>query len=143
MVRAGVVNHPERWNESGFCEIQKPPKRYAVFDLESVTALTGFVKLRDFQTAHLQWVEQAPENGGGSRDQRGSEAIAVGSLAFVEKIRSELGVKALHRGFEHVDGMYVLNEPGASCARSFACENDALRRENSFLWDTEDENVGT
>jgi putative transposase len=26
MVRAGVVNHPEKWEESGFCEIQKPPK---------------------------------------------------------------------------------------------------------------------
>jgi putative transposase len=30
MVRAGVVNHPGQWNESGFCEIQEPPKRYAI-----------------------------------------------------------------------------------------------------------------
>jgi hypothetical protein len=28
IVRAGVVNHPEKWKESGFIEIQKPPKRY-------------------------------------------------------------------------------------------------------------------
>jgi hypothetical protein len=28
MVRAGVVNHPEKWKESGFIEIQKLPKRY-------------------------------------------------------------------------------------------------------------------
>src|SRR5687767_821724 len=27
MVRAGVVNHPGQWKESGFCEIQEPPKR--------------------------------------------------------------------------------------------------------------------
>ena len=25
MVRAGVVSHPEKWKESGFTEIQKPP----------------------------------------------------------------------------------------------------------------------
>jgi REP element-mobilizing transposase RayT len=36
MVRAGVVNHPERWKESGFKEIQKPPKRYAIVDLQSL-----------------------------------------------------------------------------------------------------------
>jgi len=30
------------------------------------------------------------------RDARWSEAVAVGSLAFVEKIKGELGVKALH-----------------------------------------------
>ena len=26
MVRAGVVNHPETWKDSGFFEIQNPPK---------------------------------------------------------------------------------------------------------------------
>ena len=31
------------------------------------------------------------------RDRRWSEAIAVGSLAFVERIKGELGFKALHR----------------------------------------------
>lgn len=82
MVRAGVVNHPGQWKESGFCEIQQPPKRYAVVDLQSVMALTGFVELGDFQTAHLQWVEQALENGRGLREDRWSEAIAVGSWAF-------------------------------------------------------------
>ena len=30
MVRDGVVNHPEKWKDSGFNEIQKPPKRYAI-----------------------------------------------------------------------------------------------------------------
>jgi hypothetical protein len=30
------------------------------------------------------------------RDERGSEAIAVDSLAFVEKVKSELGFKAVY-----------------------------------------------
>ena len=29
-----------------------------------------------------------------------SEAVAIGSLAFVEKVKSELGIKALHRELE-------------------------------------------
>ncbi|HSK29625.1 MAG TPA: transposase [Candidatus Limnocylindria bacterium] len=47
MVRAGVVNHPGQWKESGFSEIQKPPKRYIIIDFQSLSELRvcGFEKL--------------------------------------------------------------------------------------------------
>lgn len=38
MVRAGVVGHPGQWKESGFSEIQDPPKRYRIVDLRSLRA---------------------------------------------------------------------------------------------------------
>jgi putative transposase len=95
MVRAGVVSHPVEWAHSGYPEIQEPPKRYAVIDQEGLAALCGFTDLRDFQRAHRQWVAQALANGCAPRDDRWSQAIAVGSLAFVEKVKSELGVKAM------------------------------------------------
>ena len=41
-------------------------------------------------------------------DARWSEVVAVGSLAFVDKVKSELGAKALHREPEQVDGSYEL-----------------------------------
>ena len=44
--------------------------------------MSGFTNPRDFQRAHREWVEQAMENGGAPREDRWSEAIAVGSLAF-------------------------------------------------------------
>jgi hypothetical protein len=44
-------------------------------------------------------------------DDRWSEAIAVGSLAFVANVKGELGSKALHRTVEHRDGAYALREP--------------------------------
>jgi REP-associated tyrosine transposase len=100
MVRAGVMNYPGEWKESGFTEIHKPPKRYVIIDLRSLSELSGFADLRDFQRAHRQWVEQALENGLASRDERWSESIAVGSLDFVEKIKTELGIRAMHRDFE-------------------------------------------
>ena len=51
------------------------------------------------------------ERGRTIRDDRWSEAIAVGSLAFVESIKSELGSKALHRHLEQLGEGYALREP--------------------------------
>jgi hypothetical protein len=110
-------------------------------------ALTGFVELGDFQTAHLQWVEQALENGRGSREDRWSEAIAVGSWAFVKKIKGELGIKAMHREVESLGDSYALRERSEAYARQFAVqfavENEALRSENTFPWNESLENPGT
>jgi hypothetical protein len=41
---------------------------------------------------------------------RCSEAIAVGSLAFAEKIKGELGSRAMHREVEEFEGTHVLRE---------------------------------
>ena len=69
------------------------------------------------------------------RDARWSEAVAVGSLAFVEKFKSELGIKALHRELEQVDGKYALRESGEAYRDQFDSQNEALRRENTGSWE--------
>jgi hypothetical protein len=46
------------------------------------------------------------------RDAWWSEAVAVGSLAFVEEVKSDVGIKALHRELEQIDGTYVLRKSG-------------------------------
>jgi len=71
-----------------------------------------------------------------TRDERWTEALAVGSQAFVEKVKSELGPKALHRGLEPMDGTYALRESGNAYSGHFAVENEALRPENTLFWDT-------
>jgi hypothetical protein len=93
MVRAGVVGHPGQWKESGFSEIRDPPKRYRIVDLRSLSELSGFVNLEDFQRAHREWNEQRLENGLATRHDQWSEAIAVGSLGFVEQVKRQLGIK--------------------------------------------------
>ena len=60
-------------------------------------------------------------------DGRRTEALAVGSEAFVEKIKRELGPTALHRELEQVDGTYALRESGEADNSNFAVENEALR----------------
>jgi len=67
------------------------------YDLQGLFGLCGFSKLADFQQAHRQWVEIALRDESPVRDARWSEVVAVGSLAFVEKVKSELEFKAAHR----------------------------------------------
>ena len=68
MVRTGLVDHPVKWEHSGYHEIQQPPKRYAVIDLPGLVALCGFSKLADFQRAHCQWIEAALQGDLAVRD---------------------------------------------------------------------------
>jgi putative transposase len=143
MVRAGVVSHPVDWSHSGYREIQEPPRRYAIIDLQGLTALCGFADLRDFHRAHRQWVEQALANGCAARDDRWSQAIAVGSLPFAERVKSDLGIKAMHREVLEANGTYVLREPAESYARNFTGEMEPLSAENTVLWDESAGNIGT
>ncbi|HZA53698.1 MAG TPA: hypothetical protein VE616_05575, partial [Candidatus Udaeobacter sp.] len=134
MVRAGAVSHPTDWEQSGYREIQKPPKRYVIIDLPILSELNGFADVRDFQTAHRQWIEQTLESGHTVHDDRWSEAIAVGSLAFVANVKGQLGSKALHRTVEHRDGAYALREPGDTYNDDFGTKSEPLRLENTFFW---------
>jgi putative transposase len=135
MIRAGVVSHPGEWAHSGYRDIQEPPERYSVIDLQGLTALCGFADLGDFQRAHRQWVERALENGWALRDDRWSKAIAVGSLTFVENVKSELGIKAMHREVEDGGATYALRERSEAYGGDLGSETDALRRENTISWD--------
>jgi hypothetical protein len=56
---------------------------------EGCNRLCGFSNLADFQQAHRQWVEIALRDDLAVRDARWSEAVAVGNLNFVEKMKSE------------------------------------------------------
>ncbi len=133
MVRAGVVNHPAEWAHSGYREIEDPPERYAVIDLPGLSALCGFTGVGDFQQAHRQWVGEALDGEMAVREDRWSNAIAVGSLAFVGQVRSELGVKTMHREVVQLDGRYTLRAEMEAYGGDFASANDPLRLDNTIL----------
>jgi hypothetical protein len=62
------------------------------------------------------------------------EAIAVGSLAFVEQVKSELGIKAMHREVEQAGGTYTLQESSEAYGHEFARENEVLTLKNTIPW---------
>ena len=64
----------------------------------------------------------------------GSEAIAVGSLAFVENVKKQLGIKAAHRDGTEAEGSYALREPTEAYAARFTGEIEPVIRENTFFW---------
>ena len=77
------------------------------------------------------------------RDDRWSEAIAVGSLLFVETIKNDLGVKASYREVVRADGIYVLREPSEAYTRNLTGKNEALSSENTLPWNESLETSGT
>jgi putative transposase len=87
------------------------------------------------QQAHRQWVEEALQGELAVRDARWSEAIAVGSLAFVERIKGELGIKAVHREVERAGGTYALREQSEVYGGDLGSESAALRPENTIFWE--------
>jgi putative transposase len=105
--------------------------------------LCGFTDLRDFQRAHCEWIEQALGNGCAPRDDRWSESIVVGTLDFVERVKNDLGIKAMHREVLETDGTYALREPAEAYTRNFTGENEALRSENTLPWNESLENPST
>jgi hypothetical protein len=143
MVRAGVVTHPSEWPHSGYREIQDPPKRYGIIDLRQLSALCGFSGVADFQGAHRQWVEQALAREMMVRDDRWSEAIAVGSLTFVNAAKTELGFKAAHRGVIEQGETYELREESETYRPNFGGENEVLSSENAWFWNENPEATAT
>ena len=74
------------------------------------------------------------------RDDHWSRTIAVGSLAFVDKVRSDLGIKAMHREVAQLEGTYILREQSEAYGEDFASENDSLTLNNTISWE---ENIET
>ena len=71
-------------------------------------------------------------NGLAVRDERWSESIAVGSLAFVEKIKSKLGATGRHREFELLGEAYALREESEAYTRNSTAENEFFRPGKHF-----------
>jgi hypothetical protein len=77
-----------------------------------------------------------------AREGRWSEAIAVGNLNFVEKVKSELGFKAAHRGLIEGGGTYALWERREPYGSNFTGKNEVLSSENTRFWNENSEFYG-
>src|SRR6185295_15199214 len=86
MVRAGVVRHPTQWMHGGYREIQSPPRRYQLIDLEQLSQLCGFAVVAHFQRMHRQWVADALAAHALQRESCWSEAVAVGGKEYAERM---------------------------------------------------------
>jgi len=111
MVRAGAVKHPQDWVHSGYHEIESPPERYSIIDIDALKELGGFSTHEALQQAHLEWVNEELRIDQSQRQAYWSEAVAVGSKDYINKFQNELGVRAIGRKSKEQDELHVLKEP--------------------------------
>ena len=113
MVRAGVVDHPSKWKWSGYHEIQKPKTRYRLIDHGKLLQLLNTNTHKTLAKTHRRWVESQLKTGP-ERQEHFSGSIAVGSEAFIQKVRQALGIKGIGRRMaEAAVAGYQLKESAA------------------------------
>jgi len=110
MVRAGVVDHPSEWKWGGYHEIQKPKTRYRLVDHDALRRFLNVATTEDLAETHRRWVDSQLQNGW-ARQAHFSRSLAVGSEAFIKKVKTEMGGRALGRRVMEVnDSEFQLKE---------------------------------
>ncbi|HAZ94848.1 MAG TPA: transposase [Porticoccaceae bacterium] len=135
MVRAGVVSHPSSWANSGYQEIQNPINRYSVIDYLVLMELLGINNLTQLQSEHQGWVEAELKKDSVVRKPLWSQSLAVGSHAYVQGVKKELGVSAKARQIETQEGLYRVKEPRGSYLCDFDSQNSGLSNYRQLFLD--------
>jgi len=114
MVRAGVVKHPKDWPFCGYQEISGQRSRNCLIDKKLLISLIGVDGLDGLIAVYQDWIMEALKSKDLSRKPKWTESVAVGGGVFIDKIKTDLGLKILHRGIipDPVDSTgYVLKDP--------------------------------
>jgi len=126
MVRAGAVRHPVWWRHSGYAEVQKPPRRYRLIDTDALVELVGAGSLTALQASQRQWVSASIAAGRLQREPDWSEALAIGSPAFAERVKTSLaGRSDRRRTVTREDAAWVVRESAPAYAPSPVVTNAA------------------
>ena len=96
-----------------FRSIQNPPDRYRIIDQAELLRVLEITSPDELRRRHAAWVERALATEQLRREAQWSESIAVGTRAFVSRIQSELGPRALHRSVTEAEGKCCLQEGSA------------------------------
>lgn len=122
MVRAGVVNHPDQWETSGYHEIQNPGQRYRIINTDALKSLFGIHDLELLKQQHKHWVDTELQNDRQQNNSIWSQSLAVDRESFVKEVRQNLGARTSDRK-PHLEGaMYYIKEAEIAYSFDFGCE---------------------
>ena len=130
MVRAGVVDHPQKWECCGYNEIQNPKIRKGIIDFNRLMGLLGFETYEQLKKAHFKWIDSALRNEKKGRETKWSQSIAVGSKTYIEKVKEAIGFRAIGRKIRSTGDSFELREILEPYRPT-----DYLRHSNMLLWD--------
>ncbi len=134
MVRAGVVKHPAMWSFCGYNEIQEPRRKNVLIGYEKLQWLLGAGSYDQLRSSHKEWVDEYCEGREKARKDELTGSVAVGSRAFVEKVKSLLGFRA--KGREVIKGGegYQIREGAAFYSAFLRSEEENRCSENTYAW---------
>jgi putative transposase len=110
MVRCGVVGHPREWEWVGYHEITGDRRRYRLLDLEQLCWRLGTADLQALGTNLDVGLEETIAKDQVARQACWTESLAVGSAAFVEKVKPLILSRRETEVSEVSNGVWVLRE---------------------------------
>lgn len=134
MVRAGVVKHPTEWSFGGYNEIMSPKQRYALIDYDGLMDLLNFKSMVELSSSYESWINTSLNKVIGSREDKWTQSIAVGSKPFVVDTKRLLGLNGRGRAVRERDGSFELREPSVAYNPVLMPENMDLSTQNKYEW---------
>lgn len=127
MVRAGAVTDPADWPHSGYAELVARTARHAICDVPTLFPLCGYTTLDAFRRDRRSWVSNPVLD----RADYWTQAVAVGSPAFIDQFCKDLGSLRLRRRVTSAPGetTQVLREPAPEYLVPSSPEED-----NTVAW---------
>ena len=139
MVRAGVVKHPEDWPFGGYRHIFSPPKRYRLTDNKKLMELLNIRKIEGLRETYRKWIDSAILHREIKRQPQWTESIAVGGKVYVEKVKDQMGYKAIGRKVIENGGSFILKETQPPYQSDSASAIGERQDDNTIYWQTEPE----
>ena len=135
MVRAGAVEHPDQWIHGGYREIQTPRRKCILIDYDLLKRLCGFDDFESFQAAHRKWVETLVGEVISQRESTWTQAVAVGTDTFVEKIKKQLKALAIGRRVLPTKNGWELREEVDAYNAFLRAQKVDMDPINTYSWD--------
>jgi putative transposase len=110
MVRCGAVSHPREWDWVGYHEIMGLRRRYRLVDLERLCWRLGTADLGQVRRQLDSVLAETMARQEFRREPIWTESLAVGSAAFVEKVKPLVLSRRETEVIQGADGMNVLRE---------------------------------
>jgi putative transposase len=139
MVRAGVVKHPRDWPFGGYRYILEPPQRYKLTDNKKIMELMNIGEFDRFCDTYRNWVDAAIMEGNIKRQPQWTESIAIGDKFFAEKVKDQMGYKAIGRKVVENRDSFMLKETQHPYQKISDRAIRAQPEDNTFSWQNDAE----
>jgi putative transposase len=92
--------------------------------------LLGFDSYEQLKNAHFKWIDSVIQSENNNREAKWSQSIAVGSEAYINKIKEALDFRARGRKIRQAGDAFELRET----LKPYGSD-DFFEADNTLLWD--------